>query len=115
MALLTSNWSNGSRPKTNLASVGRRWFGLTLLMAIVVLTGTYLVTTNAVATKGYEIKGLKVQLEKLQQDSEKLGSEVSRLQSLGNVEQDLPGNTFVAVERIEYLAAVLPGAGVAVR
>jgi|GEM_PF-1739055 predicted transcriptional regulator len=115
MALLTSNWSNYSRSKTNSAPLGRKWFGLTLLIAVVVLVGTYLVTTNAVATKGYEIKGLKVQLEKLQQDSEKLDAEVSRLQSLGNIEQDLPTNTFVAVERIEYLAAVLPGAGVAVR
>lgn len=79
------------------------------------LAGTYLITTNVVATKGYEIQGLKTQLEKLRQDSQKLEVEVTRLQALANIEQALPSNTFVAVEKIEYLQAVLPGDGVAVR
>jgi hypothetical protein len=107
---------------TNIASVAvhnitptRRRFGLVTLGLLVFLVVFYLVQTNSVATKGYEIKELGKQVESLKQSSRKLEVEAAELQSIKKFEQNFPANSFVAVEKIEYLASTAVQMGVAVK
>ena len=67
----------------------RRWFSLAMLGLLAFLVVFYLVQTNSVATKGYEIKELGKQVESLKQSGRKLEVEAAELQSVKNIEQNL--------------------------
>jgi hypothetical protein len=89
--------------------------GLTLLGFLTLLVVFYLVQINYVATRGYEIKELGKQVEALKQSSRKFEMQSAELQSVKNIEQNFPNNSFVAVEKIEYLASTVMPMGVAVK
>jgi len=110
-----SSWSRQVAATPAALPRFKRWLGVAVLGLVVMASALYLVTTNAVATKGYEIKELQSDLNTLRQESGKLEVEATKLQSLGIIEQMVPSNSFVAVEKIEYLAAALPPGGVAVK
>lgn len=93
----------------------RRWFGLTLFGFLALLVVFYLMQTNYMATKGYEIKELGRQVESLKQSSRKLEVRAVELQSVKNIEQNFPNNSFVVVEKIEYLVSTVMPMGVAVK
>lgn len=94
---------------------GRRVLGVGLVIALSGAALVYLIQTNAVATKGYEIKELERQVRELQATTHKREVEATEKQSLSILPQALPESTYVAVERIEYLTGVPLGSGVAVR
>ena len=104
-------------------SVGvRRFYGVFLLGLVVVLGVFYLVQTNTVVTKGYEIKTLTTQLDALQQTSSRLQVKEAELQNVVPDNQSTSNQQFVAVSHIEYLGSTLntsvgtsTGVGVAVR
>ncbi len=99
-----------------LSQQRRRTYGLLLFMAVLLLGVCYLWQTNAVATKGYEIKALSRQLTTLRQDNQRLEVQSAELQAAEAAQPSAGQADLVAVEHIEYLASE-PGSsvGVAVR
>jgi hypothetical protein len=95
-------------------SSASRWVGLALLSAVVVSGVGYVVLTNAVATKGYEIRALTSELNTLKTDTQKLEGEAATKQASVALPV-VPEGTYVAVQHIEYLTPQVPQVGVAVR
>lgn len=83
----------------------QRLWGVFVLGAVLLLGLFYLIETNAVATKGYEIKALDTKLNGLRQASQRLEVQSAQLQSMGPGVSGEAGTDFVAVEHIEYLGS----------
>lgn len=115
MVLSPSNHTNSASAAVYSAIPARRWFGLAALSLLTLLVVFYLVQINYVATRGYEIKELGKQVEALKQSTRKLEVQSVELQSVKNIEQAFPNNSFVVVEKIEYLASTVMPMGVAVK
>lgn len=99
----------------SVTAFGRqRWLVVVLVIGIVSLIGVYLIQVNATAARGFEIRELKGRLETLELERQELEGRSSELQSFQSVEM-LPAGSYVAVERVEYLAAAPPTVGVAVK
>ncbi len=99
-----------------LAPGWRRLYGALALGLVVGLGVFYLVQTNAVATKGYEIKTLQGELDTLRQASRRLEVQAAELQNLKPPSQSSSDQQFVAVTHIEYLGSnPNSNVGVAVR
>ncbi len=92
-----------------------RWLGLTVLIMILITGLSYVMTVNAVATQGYQIKTLQGQLADLKEVNKKMEVASANLQSLKTIADDLPKDGFITVERLEYLAANPAEVGVAVK
>lgn len=92
----------------------RRWLSLFMIATLVVALGGYIALTNAVATKGYEIKDLEQTLAELKVITRELEASAAAKQFSVSVEQSALPAGFVAVERVEYLAST-PQVGVAVK
>lgn len=92
-----------------------RWLGLTVLIMVLVTGLSYVVTVNAVATQGYQIKTLQKQLTNLKEVNKKMGVASANLQSLKTIADSLPKDEFITVERLEYLAANPAEVGVAIK
>lgn len=92
-----------------------RWRGVVLGAAVLLAALGYVALINAVATKGYKIKKLEQQFNELKEVNKKLEITSASLQSLAVIEAGLDKNVFVAVEKLEYLAAIPPEAGVAIK
>ncbi|MBU1039344.1 hypothetical protein KKC17_03955 [Patescibacteria group bacterium] len=93
----------------------QRWFGLFLAVTLVFSGLVYLVLTNSVATKGYEIKGLEYKLSTIKESYKKLEIKGTELQSLSAIKEGLAQADYVNVEKIEYLATLPPDIGVAIK
>jgi hypothetical protein len=76
---------------------------MALFVVTLVLGACYLWQTNAVATKGYEIKALNRQLTTLRQTNQRLEVQSAELQAKKTEFQGIEQADFVAVEHIEYL------------
>lgn len=97
-------------------SAQRRRLGLGLFMLVALLGACYLWQTNAVATKGYEIKALNRKLTTLRQTNQRLEVQSAELQAKKTEVQSVAQADFVAVEHIEYLSVLPTGSvGLAVR
>ncbi len=92
---------------------GRRWLGVALAVTLVAGGALYLALTNDTATKGYEVSRLEQELASKRMEVQKLEAKAAEIKaSLGPAlaPEDVQ---FVAVDKIEYLAATpLPGVAV---
>ncbi len=93
----------------------QRWLVVGIVGSVVTLAVVYLTLVNGTAAQGVAIRELKSQLNEIKLEHQRLESQAAELQSFHATEQTLAPSTFVAVERVEYLAAVAPTVGVAVR
>ena len=71
---------------------------------IIVITVSYLVQINSLATKGYQIKELENKIAGLKQDKADLELEALSLQSMGTVKGKVQGLGMVMAGEPEYLA-----------
>ncbi len=94
-------------------SRAKKCLAVSLLSLLSLLTVVYIILTNAVATKGYEIKSLEQQSADLREAYEKLELQAAELQDVSRLNK-LEDMGLVAVDKIEYLGTVIVG-GVAVR
>ncbi len=93
-----------------------RILGISLLTTLVVLLVAYVVETNELATKGYEIKALEKQVEILEQSYEEYELKVSELQAVNKIKVDnLEMKDFIVVEKVEYLSTVPTSSDMAVK
>ena len=95
-------------------SRSRRWLSLVVLGCLVLGVAGYLALTNSLATKGYTIKELQQTLEEMKVTTQRLEAQAAELQSFKTLDDAAIPEGFVAVERVEYLAAT-PQVGVAVK
>lgn len=91
--------------------VARRWrLGAScravLFLGIAVFGFLYLIQTNALAAKGYEMSDLEQQKELLEQELRKLEVEVSTHRSMQSIQERLAGMDLVDAGKVEYLATV---------
>lgn len=103
------------RTRTSASTPVKRWVGVLTLVVLVGLGLTYLVQVNATAARGYEITDLQQQLKTLRVQNQDLQAQVGKMQSFQNMQQAVATSGFVAVQRVEYLAATGPSVGVAVK
>ncbi|MFA4819300.1 MAG: hypothetical protein WC621_05690 [Patescibacteria group bacterium] len=112
------NWfthrNTKTRPLVKKTQVSRA-LGVTCVVAVIALALGYVVTVNGVATTGYQIRKLQRQLTELHNDNKKMEVVSATLQSLKAIEGSLDKSQFVAVDRLEYLAATPIEVGVAVK
>ncbi|MFH1866526.1 MAG: hypothetical protein ABIJ81_00345 [Patescibacteria group bacterium] len=93
----------------------RRLWGITLVTALFTLLVFYVIQTNSLATKGYEIRALEQQVKHLEKTYEEFEIKASELQSLKKVEESKDFDKFVSIERVEYLAGTPTVSGVAIK
>lgn len=99
---------------TASVSTKRRLMSLFLMVSLVGVIGAYIALTNGVATQGYKIEKLANSIEELKITKQKLEAQAAELQSVKTLENgDIPEG-YIAVQRVEYLAAT-PQVGVAVK
>lgn len=103
---------SNSRVATMIQS---KWLGFGLLFAVVALVATYLVQINGVAAQGMELRNLRATQSEYRLARQALESKISELQSYTVSEGEVSASSFIAVERVEYLAAVPSTVGVAVK
>ncbi len=73
-------------------------------MLIIFFGVSYLIQTNGLATKGYQIKELESKIAELKQEQADLELEALSLQSLGTVKEKVDQLGLVAVDKTDYLA-----------
>jgi len=75
-----------------------------LAIGVMVLAGaTYLVETNTIAIQGYEIKELESTLMTLKEEKQMLEIQVSQLESLQNIEQQVNELGMLTNDHVEYI------------
>lgn len=84
-----------------------RMGGLTLnfmLIALICAAGVfYIFEVNNLATKGYEIKNIEAQLEKLKKENENLNIRAAELKSMYNIEEKTKDLNMIAPKDVSYL------------
>ncbi|PIR04244.1 MAG: hypothetical protein COV59_03620 [Candidatus Magasanikbacteria bacterium CG11_big_fil_rev_8_21_14_0_20_39_34] len=88
-------------------------FRVGLLACIGVFGLLYTMQMSASSTQGYKMSDLQKELSGLENDYERLQSEVAEYRSLSNVQERLIGMNFVSMDSPEYLP--FAGGSVAVR
>ncbi len=96
------------------ASKPGKLLSLVLIFLLVAGVGVYITLTNTLATKGYEIKELEKQVAAAKFTARQLEAEAAARQTYKTLDESGIPEGFVAVEKVEYLAAT-PLAGVAVK
>ena len=86
----------------------KEWFlstscRLSLIAMVFILGIMYLLETNAVSTKGFEISELERQIRVLEYDVRKINVQVASHRSLESVEKRLAELDLVAAEQVQYL------------
>lgn len=92
-----------------------RGFGLFLLLATVSMAVVYLSLMSTLATKGFTIQTLQNELRDTKELTQKLDVKSTEMQSLPIIEENIKEDGFVDVEKIEYLAAIPPEVGMAIK
>lgn len=99
---------------SNTSSRSKKLLSLSMIFSLIGGVACYIALTNSLATKGYEIKELEQQVADSKFTARQLEAEVAARQTYKTLDESEIPDGFVAVERVEYLAAT-PLAGVAVK
>ena len=75
------------------------------LIAIVAVGWMYLTKTNSEATRGYQIKNLKEQVEELKGENKRLNLEYIEMQSIANIIEKASNLNLVAISDMEVIKA----------
>jgi hypothetical protein len=81
----------------------RSVLALTLVVANVLLLGSYIYGVNKFAAKGYEIKKLQIQLSALTEDNKKINLKVSEANSMVGIQSEFLNSNFVAAGTSKFL------------
>ena len=86
-------------------------FSLTRVAVILVVVTfglglTYLLQTNKVATKGYQINELEENLNQLQENNDKLKLEYIELQSMANITDQVSSLNLIASNNVEVISSL---------
>lgn len=100
----TIHSSSKSLPRAEEKSVdGVKKIGIILILAVMLAGAFYLYQVNNLATKGYEIKEVESQIQKLQTDSQKLKIRETELRSMYNLEKETQNLDLVNPTSVSYL------------
>lgn len=81
-------------------------FRVSLVGFIAVFGLLYLVQTNTVSTKGFEIADLQKTIRTLEHDTTRLEVEIAKHRSMSSIQERLQGSDLVAVGNVQYVTAV---------
>jgi len=84
-------------------NVGNFSLGVVSLIIFFLVTVLFLVQSNRVAVKGYEISKLEKRMIELKEQNEKLQVEASKLQSISKIKDDLKDDKMVPIKQINYV------------
>ena len=96
--------SNQTKKRSKKMKINTKILNIMMIGLIVVFGFSYLVQMNGLATKGYQIKDLEVQIEQLELQGSNLELEVLSLQSISNVKNKVSKLNMVEVGNVEYLS-----------
>ena len=77
-----------------------------LIIFTVAFSLLYLLQTNAVSSKGFEMSELEKQINELERETQKLDVEISRHRSIQSIEERLQNLEMVAADNVEYAIPV---------
>lgn len=75
-----------------------------VLLTLAVFSLVYLIQVNTLATKGYAIRELEVEIATQKKNNELLGLEIIERQSMDALQRKIAELGLVAVDRIDYIA-----------
>ena len=89
---------------TKTASPNFRFvLAVSLIMANVLLLGSYIYGVNKFATKGYEIKTMQIKLAALTEDNKKINLKISEANSMVGIQNVFLESNFVAAGTSKFL------------
>lgn len=75
-----------------------------LILALILLSGLiYLIQINQVATGGFEVRALEEKIGDLKEDNKKLELQITELQSLSRLNEEVKDLDLVAQGEVDYL------------
>ena len=80
---------------------------------IVVFGVLYVMRTNAISTKGYEMNNIEGQIQALEQENQKLEFEIATHRSMQSIQSRLPNLNLTTTDDVKYVT--LTGSAVARR
>lgn len=83
--------------------VSTKAFNISVLAAIIFFGFLYFFEINALGTKGYQIRNLEQQINKVQEDQKNLQIKASDLQSINRIQEQAQALNFVPTGNIIYL------------
>ena len=97
---------------------GQKWFfsttcRFTLLAVCAIFCVLYVVQLSSASTQGYVMRDLESQIQKLEQDNQKLAYDIANQRSIKKIAERLQTTNLVVADNIKYVT--LPGSAVAVR
>lgn len=78
-------------------------FRVILLSVIFFLMAGYIIFINNASTRGFVLKDLEYQRDKLKKENESLEFEVNQAQTLSEIEKRIQTLAFVPIAKVEYL------------
>lgn len=102
LTLAFPNFSLKRKPKTTI-SVERLNFAI--LVLIILLGLVYLFAINSLSTKGYSIKKLQLEVDKLEAQQRNLQIQSSDLQSINRIQLQAIQQNFVPASNVTYIKA----------
>ena len=89
--------------KADKATQKTKMMNTALLLTVLAMGVFYLSQINALATKGYAIKGLEKQIQELQNEHIKLEHQIAEESSLDSLKGRIESLHLVRAERIDYI------------
>lgn len=80
-----------------------RWFPLTILTLLAVLTVAYVVELNVVSRRGFQVRTLDTRLQTLREENRKLNIQLAELQSMTGIEDRIAALGLVPTADVQYL------------
>lgn len=80
-----------------------RWFPLTILALLVVLTVAYVVELNVVSRRGFQVRTLDTRLQTLREENRKFNIQLAELQSMTGIEDRIAALGLVPSADVQYL------------
>lgn len=81
----------------------RSVLAFSLIVANILLLGSYIYGVNKFSAKGYEIKKLQIQLTALTEENKKINLKVSEANSMVGIQSDFLNSNFVAAGTSKFL------------
>ncbi|MAF13932.1 MAG: hypothetical protein CMI53_03495 [Parcubacteria group bacterium] len=91
------------KKKLAVGSVNLKSINIVIISLIIILSVGYLVQTNGLATKGYQIQELEDRLSVIEQEQSALELESLKLQSMGSIKEKVDNLGLVVAEETDYL------------
>lgn len=92
-----------TRNYKNIFRIGRVSLGLLTLILFLLINGLYLIQTNRIAVRGYELTELEKKVDTLKEENTKDKLEASKLKSVNLIRNEIKDGKMVPAGEINYV------------